>query len=65
MSMGFPKEQCVKALKAAFNNPDRAVDYLLNVPIHVLITTRESQNVQHHVNTTPESVEVEVVVLET
>jgi UV excision repair protein RAD23 len=29
--MGFPKEDTIKALKAAFNNPDRAIDYLINV----------------------------------
>ena len=33
MEMGFPREQVVKALKAAFNNPERATDYLLNVII--------------------------------
>lgn len=29
MNMGFPREQAVIALKAAFNNPERAVQYLL------------------------------------
>jgi UV excision repair protein RAD23 len=30
MSMGFPREQCVAALRAAYNNSERAVEYLLN-----------------------------------
>ena len=31
MGMGFPLEQVKKALKAAFNNRERAIEYLINV----------------------------------
>lgn len=30
MSMGFPREKCVKALRAAFGDSERAVEYVLN-----------------------------------
>jgi UV excision repair protein RAD23 len=30
MAMGFEHDQVVRALRAAYNNPERAADYLLN-----------------------------------
>jgi UV excision repair protein RAD23 len=49
LTMGFDRNDSIKALGAAYNNPDRAIEYLLNgIPNH-------SNNNNNNNNNQPQS----------
>ncbi|XP_040574822.1 UV excision repair protein RAD23 homolog A [Lepeophtheirus salmonis] len=46
VDMGYDKEQVVSALRASFNNPDRAVEYLINGIPRSLLETAQSESTE-------------------